>query len=72
MAAATQLLPELFLDTLKEIHYSEKKILSMLSKTAKAAHSPDLKTAFEKHKSGTEGQVERLETVFEIIGAPGH
>jgi ferritin-like metal-binding protein YciE len=63
-------LPELFLDTLKDIYYAEKKILSTLPKMAKAAQSSDLKAAFEKHESETEGQIERLEKVFEIIGAP--
>ena len=37
---------------------------------AKAAHSPELKAAFEKHEGETEGPIERLEQVFEIIGAP--
>jgi len=35
---------------------------------AKAAQSPDLKAAFEKHEEETEGQVERLQKVFEILG----
>jgi ferritin-like metal-binding protein YciE len=63
-------LSELFHDTLKDIYYAEKKILSTLPKMAKAAQAPQLKAAFEKHKTETEGQIERLEQVFEIIGAP--
>ena len=63
-------LEELFHDTLKDIYYAEKKILSALPKMAKAAQAPELKAAFEKHESETEGQVERLERVFEIIGQP--
>jgi ferritin-like metal-binding protein YciE len=70
MAASTKHLSELFLDTLKDIYYAEKKILSTLPKMAKAAHSPDLKAAFEKHEGETEGQIDRLEKVFEIVGAP--
>jgi ferritin-like metal-binding protein YciE len=70
MATSTKHLSELFLDTLKDIYYAEKKILSTLPKMAKAAHSPDLKAAFEKHEGETEGQIERLEQVFEIISAP--
>jgi ferritin-like metal-binding protein YciE len=69
MAGSTKHLSELFLDTLKDIYYAENKILSTLPKMAKAAQSPDLKTAFEKHENETEGQIERLEQVFEIIGA---
>src|SRR4030088_1691598 len=61
-------LKDLFLDTLKDIYFAEKKILSALPKMAKAAQSPKLKAAFEKHQGETEGQVERLEQVFASIG----
>jgi ferritin-like metal-binding protein YciE len=60
-------LDDLFLDTLKDIYFAEKKILTALPKMAKAAQSKDLKAAFEKHRKETEGQVDRLERVFEII-----
>jgi len=60
-------LDELFHDTLKDVYFAEKKILSALPKMAKAAQSRDLAAAFEKHKTQTEGQVQRLEKVFEII-----
>jgi ferritin-like metal-binding protein YciE len=69
MTKATKKLDELFHDTLKDIYYAERKILSTLPKMAKAAHSPELKAAFEKHETETEGQIERLEQVFETIGA---
>ena len=36
---------------------------------AKAASSPDLKKAFEKHKIETEGHIKRLEEVFGLIEA---
>jgi ferritin-like metal-binding protein YciE len=65
---ATKTLDNLFYDTLKDVYYAEKKILKSLPKMAKAAQSPDLKAAFEKHEEETEGQIERLEQVFEIIG----
>jgi ferritin-like metal-binding protein YciE len=61
-------LKDLFLDTLKDIYFAEKKILSALPKMAKAAQSPKLKAAFEKHMGETEGQVDRLEQVFASIG----
>ena len=60
-------LKDLFLDTLKDIYFAEKKILSALPKMAKAAQSPKLKAAFEKHMAETDGQVERLEQVFASI-----
>lgn len=65
--AKTKDLKELFVDTLKDIYFAEKKILSALPKMAKAAQSPKLKAAFEKHLTETEGQVERLEEVFASI-----
>jgi ferritin-like metal-binding protein YciE len=67
MAKVPKQLDELFHDTLKDIYYAEKKILSALPKMAKAAHNEDLRAAFEKHKTETEGQIDRLEQVFELI-----
>jgi len=61
-------LQDLFLDTLKDIYFAEKKIVVALPKMAKAAQSEDLKAAFEKHEGETEGQVARLEQVFKSIG----
>src|SRR6185312_8440606 len=63
-------LQDLFHDTLKDIYFAEKKIMSALPKMAKAAQSEDLRAAFEKHLEETEGQVERLEAVFKEIDAP--
>lgn len=63
-------LQTLFHDTLRDIYYAERKILKSLTKMARAAQSPDLKAAFEKHREQTEGQIERLQQVFEIIGKP--
>jgi ferritin-like metal-binding protein YciE len=61
-------LHDLFYDTLKDIYFAERKILSALPKMAKAAQQPDLKAAFLKHEDETEEQVARLEKVFKIIG----
>ena len=61
-------LQDLFHETLKDIYFAEKQILKALPKMAKAANSPELKNAFETHRGETEGQVERLEQVFELIG----
>jgi len=70
MSAKDKNLNDLFLDTLKDIYYAEKQILKALPKMAKAAHSDQLRAAFEKHHRETEGQVERLERVFELIDKP--
>ena len=63
-------LEDLFLDTLKDIYYAEKQILKALPKMAKAADSDQLRAAFEKHHDETEGQIERLEQIFETLGKP--
>src|SRR4051812_47534142 len=60
-------LKDLFLDTLKDIYFAEKKILSALPKMAKAAQSEALKAAFDKHAAETETQVDRLDQVFASI-----
>jgi ferritin-like metal-binding protein YciE len=60
-------LKELFHDTLKDIYFAEKKILSALPKMAKAAQSSELRAAFEKHERETEDHVMRLEQVFEDL-----
>jgi ferritin-like metal-binding protein YciE len=60
-------LHELFHETLKDIYFAEKKILSALPKMAKAAQAEELKAAFEKHETETEEHVTRLEQVFEEI-----
>lgn len=65
---ALKTLDDLFYETLKDIYYAERKILKTLPKMARGAQDPKLKAAFEKHKEETEGQIERLQQVFEIIG----
>lgn len=67
MAKEPKKLDDLFHDTLKDIYFAEKKIVTTLPKMAKAAQHPELKAAFEKHKSETEEQIRRLEKVFALI-----
>jgi len=67
MAKESKNLDDLFHDTLKDIYFAEKKILSTLPKMAKAAQSTDLKEAFVKHRGETEGHVARLEKIFAAI-----
>jgi ferritin-like metal-binding protein YciE len=68
MAKEPKQLADLFHDTMKDIYFAEKKILAALPKMAKAAQNEQLSAAFEKHATETEGQIERLEQVFEEIG----
>ena len=68
MATTPKPLDDLFHDMLKDVYYAEKQILKTLPKMAKAARSAELKKAFETHREETEGHVERLAEVFELIG----
>lgn len=61
-------LSDLLYETLKDIYFAENQILTALPKMAEAARSPDLKQAFQTHWEQTEGQVNRLEQIFELIG----
>jgi ferritin-like metal-binding protein YciE len=68
--AAEKTLQDLFVETLKDIYYAEKQILRALPKMARQAKSPDLKQAFETHRHETEGQVDRLQQIFEMLDKP--
>lgn len=63
-----QNLQDLFVHTLKDVYYAEKQITKALPKMAKKADSAELRKAFEHHLEETNGQIERLEQVFELCG----
>ena len=68
--AAEKTLNDAFYETLKDVYWAEKQAVKACKKSAKAAKSPELKKAFQDHGVESEGQVERLQQVFEIIGKP--
>ena len=70
MAKQPKDLNDLFFETLKDIYFAEKQIVKALPKMAKAAQSPQLRAGFEKHLGETEGHVERLEQIFDILDVP--
>jgi ferritin-like metal-binding protein YciE len=59
---------ELMLAELKDLYSAEKQITKALPKLVKAATSDELKQAFQSHLEETEGQIERLDQISEIIG----
>ena len=59
---------DLTLHFLKDIYYAERQILKSLPKLAKAAHNAELKQALTQHRDETQGQIERLQKVFESLG----
>jgi ferritin-like metal-binding protein YciE len=59
---------DLFLHTLKDIYYAERQIMKTLPKMAKAAEDQALADSFKLHREQTQGQIERLQQVFEALG----
>jgi len=63
-----QSLKELYLEELKDLYSAEKQLVKALPKMAKNATNPELKQAFTDHLQETEGHVERLDQIFEMLG----
>lgn len=60
-------LKELFIEELRDIYWAEKHLVKALPKMRKACTSQELANAFEDHLAVTEGQVGRVEQVFELL-----
>ena len=58
---------ELFVEQLRDMYHAEKQLARALPKMAKAASSDKLRQGLERHKEQTEGQVDRLEQVFDSL-----
>ena len=61
-------LEALFIHGLKDIYFAEQTILKNMPSLADAAESEELKHAFETHRTETQGQIKRIEQIFEIMG----
>jgi len=59
---------DLFIHELSDIYSAEKQLTKALPKLARAATAPELKEAFESHLEETNGQVERIDQVVELLG----
>jgi ferritin-like metal-binding protein YciE len=57
-------LHDAFIDEMRDTYDAEKQLTKALAKLAKAATSPELRETFETHLAETQGQIERLESVF--------
>jgi len=60
-------LHDAFIDELRDTYDAERQLTKALPKLAKAASSAPLREAFESHLAETQGQIERLEQVFESL-----
>jgi ferritin-like metal-binding protein YciE len=63
-------LDDLLVHELQDIYNAEGQILKALPKMIKTASHPELQSALEEHLEQTEGQVERLNQVFKLLGVP--
>lgn len=61
-------LEDLFCQQLEDLYDAEKRLIDALPKMAEAAHNPQLKQAFQHHLEETRGHVNRLESVFHMLG----
>ncbi len=61
-------LQEFLVDELKDLLSAESQLVKTLPKIAKATHNPKLKAVFEKHAQETQGHIDRLKQVFEVLG----
>jgi len=61
-------LKELFIEQLRDMYDAEKQLVKALPKMAKAAQSEELADGLRNHLEQTQGQVGRLEEVFEMVG----
>ena len=61
-------LQELFVEELKDLYSAEAQLLKAMPKMAKKAQHPELRQAIETHMQETQGQVERLDQIFEMLG----
>ena len=63
-------LDDLFVHTLQDIYYAENQIVKNLPTMIEKASNLELKSAFQQHLTETQGQVKRLEQVFQMHGQP--
>ncbi|MBC7529307.1 MAG: ferritin-like domain-containing protein [Chthonomonadaceae bacterium] len=61
-------LRDLYVAELKDIYFAENLLTKSLPKMQSKATNPKLKQAFETHLVQTQGQIKRLDQIFEMLG----
>lgn len=64
---AVKSIEELFIHELSDIYSAEKQLTKALPRLARAAEAPELVAAFELHLEETQGQIERIDQVVEVL-----
>lgn len=65
---AVKTLEDLFIHELSDMYSAEKQMSKNLPRLARAAENPDLESAFTAHLEETQGQIERIDQVVEVLG----
>lgn len=65
---AIKTIEDLFIHELSDIYSAEKQLTKALPRLSRASSSPELADAFESHLEETQGQVERIDEVVELLG----
>src|SRR5690606_6025221 len=65
---AVKTIEELFIHELSDIYSAEKQLTKALPRLARAADAAELRSAFELHLEETQGQIERIDQVVEVLG----
>lgn len=63
-------LEELFEHELEDIYFAEHELLDVLEELAEQTEDEEIAEAFREHREETQGHIDRLEEVFEMIGEP--
>jgi ferritin-like metal-binding protein YciE len=61
-------LQELLIEEMRDIYNAEVQLTKAMPKMVKKASNPQLKKAFETHLKETEGQIQRLQKIFDKLG----
>src|SRR3954449_6880444 len=59
---------ELFVHGLNDMMDAEQQLVEALEENSNDSSRADVKKAFEQHRKETEGQIERLQQCFELLG----
>ena len=60
-------LRDLFVHDLEDIYYAEKELLDALSELAEQTETEEISQAFQEHREETQGHIDRLDEVFEML-----
>jgi len=61
-------LRELFVHDLEDMYYAENELLDALEELADQTENEEIAQAFREHREETQGHIERLDQVFEMLG----